>query len=225
MASLQEVSVASIGMSAEPEPETRVTGDVQVVVTDPLKGLRRGLASALQSAGFLFVEICDIESWLNSVRDRAMIVTVLSEEDLTLIEHICRSSTDCPVLALLANNELEEYRLAFLAGATGAIDRGADPKAIVACLEAACLGKSLLPAEVVRQQFAWSRAGHAHEPLLEFEVFWLSSLANGKSVAEVAKTAAYSERAMYRRLSELYRKMGATTRTGALLAAREWGLL
>lgn len=211
-------------MLAEPEADTRATVAVEVVVTDPLIGLRRGIASALQSAGFLYAEICDIESWLKSARDRAMIVTVVGEEDLTMIEQICQSFSDCPVLALLATDELEEYRSVFRSGATGAVDRGADPQVIVACLEAACAGKTLLPARVVRQ-FALSFGGHAHAPLFEFEVGWLSALANGTSVAEVAKSAAYSERAMYRRLSELYRKMGATTRTGALMTAREWGLL
>lgn len=54
---------------------------------------------------------------------------------------------------------------------------------------------------------------------------WLRALAAGSTVARLADEAGYSERAMFRLLSALYRDMGVDGRVQALMRARDEGWL
>ena len=54
---------------------------------------------------------------------------------------------------------------------------------------------------------------------------WLGSIAEGATVVEVAAAEGYSERHMRRLLADLYRRLGATGRVPALIAAARLGLL
>ena len=63
---------------------------------------------------------------------------------------------------------------------------------------------------------------HAISP---WEVHWLQMLANGATVADVARDASYSEREMFRLLNRLYRAMGARNRVEAIVMAARAGLL
>ncbi|MDQ3641282.1 MAG: hypothetical protein M3450_07420 [Actinomycetota bacterium] len=57
------------------------------------------------------------------------------------------------------------------------------------------------------------------------EVGWLQTLARGATVARLAGEVGYSEREMFRILSNLYQRMGVVSRTEALVQAAQWGLL
>ena len=68
--------------------------------------------------------------------------------------------------------------------------------------------------------------GHPAAPSLTVvEQAWLRRLATGGTVAGLARSCGYSEREMYRRLSAVYQRLGARTRTEALLLAERIGLL
>ena len=54
---------------------------------------------------------------------------------------------------------------------------------------------------------------------------WLRSLAEGATVGEVAAAEGYSQRHMRRLLANLYRRLGATGRVPALVAAARLGFL
>jgi len=54
---------------------------------------------------------------------------------------------------------------------------------------------------------------------------WLSILANGGSVHDLAERVGYSERALYRLLHALYGRLGVSSRTEAILQASRRGLL
>jgi DNA-binding NarL/FixJ family response regulator len=58
----------------------------------------------------------------------------------------------------------------------------------------------------------------------EEEVGWLADLAAGETVARIAHETGYSERAMFRRLREVYERLGVTSRTEAIVAAERLGL-
>jgi DNA-binding CsgD family transcriptional regulator len=53
----------------------------------------------------------------------------------------------------------------------------------------------------------------------------LRLLGQGGTVAALAQSAAYSEREIHRLLAGIYRRLGASNRTDALLRAERWGLL
>ena len=54
---------------------------------------------------------------------------------------------------------------------------------------------------------------------------WLIALSHGTTVVRLADDFGYSERAMFRRLADLYVRLGATNRDEAVIAAQRAGLL
>lgn len=109
------------------------------------------------------------------------------------------------------------------AGATGVVALDAEPRSAIAVLRAAAEGKSILPTTVAREM---CRPQVGPRPQLERpEIDWLRSLADGATVMTVARAHGYSERELYRRLAGVYRRLGAASRTDALLIAERFGLL
>lgn len=127
------------------------------------------------------------------------------------------------VVVLVDVATAEVCATAVRAGVTGilTVDDASDD--VVAVLQAAACGRTVLPREVVQ---ALCRPESAAPPsLTTTEQNWLRRLAAGGTVSGLARSCGYSEREMYRRLSALYLRLGARTRTEALLQAERFGFL
>jgi DNA-binding NarL/FixJ family response regulator len=70
----------------------------------------------------------------------------------------------------------------------------------------------------------WPGAHTPRPDVTEQEVGWLGDLAAGETVARIADEAGYSERAMFRRLREVYERLGVTSRAEAIVVAERLGL-
>ncbi|WP_432570189.1 helix-turn-helix transcriptional regulator [Kineococcus sp. SYSU DK005] len=118
------------------------------------------------------------------------------------------------------------YLSALRAGAHG-IARTAAPLAeLIAVIDAAARGFTVLPAAVARALGAQLAAAAVPTPQLSTaERTWLRQLSDGASVSEVAVRSGYSERETYRLLARTYQRLGASSRTEALLIAQRAGLL
>jgi DNA-binding NarL/FixJ family response regulator len=81
-----------------------------------------------------------------------------------------------------------------------------------------------LPSSVARQ-IAFSLPVESDTGLTGEELTWLRRLADGSTVEQVADDAGFSERSMYRRMAAAYRKVGAETRTEAMVRLAQLGLL
>jgi DNA-binding NarL/FixJ family response regulator len=91
-------------------------------------------------------------------------------------------------------------------------------------LEAALAGDVIVSRAVVTALISSSRLQpDTEEPLEHEERRWLRQLASGMTVARLANTAGYSERAMYRLLNGVYDRLGVTNRTEALMRANALG--
>jgi DNA-binding NarL/FixJ family response regulator len=126
---------------------------------------------------------------------------------------------------MLDDASLASYVRAISAGAIGAVPRDATPADVRETFTAAVAGRSILPTDVVRALASTSTEVTANEPVRPTprEAAWLQDLARGVSVARLADRAGYSERMMFRRLRELYARLGASGRTDALIRARDNG--
>lgn len=127
------------------------------------------------------------------------------------------------VVVLVDVATAEVCATAVRAGVTGilAADDGSDDVLVV--LKAAARGRTVLPQDVVR---ALCRPEAATPPsLTPTEQAWLRRLAAGGTVSALARSCGFSEREMYRRLSGVYLRLGARTRTEALLMAERFGVL
>jgi DNA-binding NarL/FixJ family response regulator len=198
---------------------------VRIAVWDPLPIYRRGMMTALAGAGLSSEEPEDLLEWSSEQQHRVAFLTVRSRRELTLLTQLKGSWPDLILIAVLADENVEMHVMAVKAGATAAVGRTATPEEILEVLNAAVRGVSMLPAEAVRALAAPKAAHDQVNPLTPREIEWLKALSQGKTVAQLAESVGYSERAMYRLLRTMYRRMNAANRTEAVLIASRAGWL
>jgi DNA-binding NarL/FixJ family response regulator len=199
---------------------------MRIAVLDPLPVFRQGLMAVLGDSSFEVRSPDDLLTWIREERRPFVLITLLSSDDWTLLARLRETRPDTTVIAVLADASLHSHVHAILSGAVAAVSRDALPETLRKVFEAAVAGESLLPVEVVRALTGSQPMQEKDEstPSTE-EIGWLRELAFGTTVAQLADQAGYSERAMFRLLRALYRRVGARNRTEALMRAQERGWL
>lgn len=186
-----------------------------VAVLERAAAYRRGLEAALTAAGFTTTE--------PSVAD-ALLVTLSSAEGCAAADE--GTAAGKLVVALLPEATAAQYAHALGHGAASAAAWDADPGDIVATLDQALRGWARLPSAVAAALAAEWPGAHLPRPeISEDEASWLIDLAAGHTVSRIADQTGYSERAMFRRLHELYTRLGVSGRAEAIVVAERLGLL
>jgi DNA-binding NarL/FixJ family response regulator len=196
--------------------------NISVTVVEPAVAYRRGLESCLAAAGLKTDAPVSPLVWALEKQNRVAIVTLRDRESCDLIEAIAASGGI--VVALLPEPTRDAYWHAIRHGAASAVDWNADPEMMIAAVIQATRGQTLLPREVIGSLS--SHSGNAHSPIIEpEEVEWLGALAHGATVVALAAEIGYSERAMFRKLHDLYVRLGVKSRSEALVEAERLGIL
>lgn len=200
-----------------------------VGISDPLPVFRGGLRAALTQASFVVCEPADIVGWTrlpqaNQGDRRAVLLSLATQTDWVILDRVHDGQSEIAVVALLQQPSNAGYRNALARGALSAAPRGATCEHIVNVVRAAVEGCALLPATVAHAM-ADSISAASAEGLKEEERRWLRALGDGASVEDLAWEFGYSRRTMYRRLSAIYRRLGADRRDAALLTAARIGLI
>lgn len=186
-----------------------------VAVLERAAAYRRGLEEALVAAGFTTAAPEEAE---------AILITLVSGTGCDAADAAVAAGK--VVVALLPDAVPAEYAHALGHGAVAAVAWDADPGEIVTTLGQALKGWSRLPATTATALAAeWPGAHQPRPEISEDEVAWLVDLAAGNTVARIADQTGYSERAMFRRLHELYTRLGVNGRAEAIVAAERLGLL
>lgn len=215
-----KLDVAAASAETQPASPPRRT----VALLDPTPTYRKGLAVALEEAGFLPVEPADLEEWVSSGSTSLILVTINQDEDWNAIPSAAFAA-GAPIVVLLPSPTPEAYAAVFRRGATGAAPWSADPEHIVRVLDGAADGLAVVPFEVTR---ALATEGCAPAPpdwVTSGTVDCLQKLAEGLTVVALAQRSRCSERAMYRRLQCIYGRMGVNNRSEAIALASRWGLI
>jgi DNA-binding NarL/FixJ family response regulator len=203
---------------------------IRVAVWDPLPVYRRGLVATLSDVGLQVdgpEEPEDIVAWSAGRERRAALITVdaTSGQGLHVIARLRELPSRPVVLALLTDSTVEGYIRAMVTGASSAAPRNASPELLRQVFLEALGDRCLLPIEVVKALLFEIRPAEAEERLTDQHLEWLTKLSQGASIADLADTIGYSERAMYRLLRDLYVRMGVSNRTEALMKASRHGWL
>jgi DNA-binding NarL/FixJ family response regulator len=187
-----------------------------VAVAETAMSFRRGIDTALEGSGFRPVAVEDSPD--------AVLATLRFPEGCETVTKLVAAGA--VVVALLPDPTPEAHAHAYGHGAAGTVDWNADPEEIVASLDAALEGRTRLPIEVTRVLAAEWPNLHAPRPEIdEDEADWLVALATGTTVARLADDTGYSERALFRKLHDLYDRLGVTSRAEAIVTAERLGLL
>jgi DNA-binding NarL/FixJ family response regulator len=201
---------------------TSVTGKIAVV--DRIPTFRAGLAAVLEQGGFEVAEPAPPDFRMSYARLDAAVVTVHTS-DMRTIRALLADFPELIVVAVLVSPEVTDFRGALRAGAHSGVHWDSKPDDIIAVVRAAIDGQTLLPTRIVRSLAEWSVESPADGTLCEDEVRWLRAIARGTSVVRLARNEGYSQREIFRRLADLYGRMGVRNRHEAIALASQWGLL
>jgi DNA-binding NarL/FixJ family response regulator len=200
---------------------------VQVAVVDPLPLFRDGAVAALVAAGYVVQTPGDALTWIRQAPRAVMVLSVLGEADWRILaEAATISSTALSVVVMLEEESVAAGVRAVRAGAQSVLARHASAEVLRRTVSAVIDGQSVMPAVVTGALVSGVGLDAGSARLLSAErLSWLRALAAGSTVARLADEAGYSERAMFRLLSALYRDMGVGGRVEALMRARDEGWL
>jgi DNA-binding NarL/FixJ family response regulator len=192
---------------------------------DPAASYRNGLCAALSTAGFAPTELADPRDWAATAGRRVLLWTVRSPKDWKGFKALRGLNPELVLVALLVDLTPDAYAEALRSGAVAAVAWEAAPEDIVKVLAAALAGDTLIPAGVAQALAAKLPAVEDPDWITHEELTWLSILADGGTVHDLAEKVGYSERALYRLLHALYGRLGVSNRTEAILQASRRGFL
>jgi DNA-binding NarL/FixJ family response regulator len=199
-------------------------GRREVAVLDPLPLVRLGALAAL-GGGVELASGDDLTAWLDRQTSGILLLTVHDEDSwsrLAAAEH----HADVRTVAVLAPFTETRAARALRLGAAHVAARDNSAEAFRRVVRDVEDGIVRVPLSVMRAATAVPRHGVRRDvEMSDAELGWLRSLAEGRTMASVAAGSGYSERALYRKLSEVYRALGVANRTQALIVARDEGWL
>jgi len=200
---------------------------VQVAVVDPLPLFRDGAVAALTADGYVVQTPGDVVAWAGQVRGAVVLLTVQAEADWGVLARLGETGSDVnPLVVLLGEESTAAGARAVRAGARSVLDRQVSADVLRRTVSATIDGQAVLPAAVAAMLVSGSGTDAGPARALSAEkLSWLRALAGGSTVAQLARQAGYSERAMFRLLRSLYRDMGVGGRVQALMRAQEQGWL
>ncbi|MBM2623387.1 response regulator transcription factor [Actinoplanes sp. LDG1-06] len=195
---------------------------VEIAVMDPLPMFAEGVVHALATAHMAAEAPADLLGWANSRESAVVVMTVAAPHHWEPIHRLVAGGHRVVVLLDDENGPLGAH--AVRAGARAVLSRAATGGTLLRTIEAVLDGQVLMPVAVAAG-IAAATTGAAGGTLTTDQVSWLEALAAGGTVAQLAERVGYSERAMFRLLQDVYRRMGAANRLQAIMKAQQQGLL
>lgn len=200
----------------------RVVGvPLRLLVIDSQEVFRIGLVTSLQAGGFTVEDAADPAAAGCAPVTADVVVAVVREvAELYVVAHLVG---DCavPVVGLLDRTVIEHGARALRGGLTAVLATDTASAVICAAVELAAAGVSAVPRALVEDLLAQA----ASTSLSLEERNWLTELAAGHTVVELAVRHGWSERSVYRMLREVYDRLGAANRGEAVAIASRDGLL
>jgi NarL family two-component system response regulator YdfI len=153
-------------------------------------------------------------------------------DGLTAIQHLREEQPDSAIIILTTYNEDEMMLRGLRAGALGYLLKDMQRETLIATIEAAARGETLLKPEILQRVLAYQqRAGQRHSapadamPLTERELEVLRAAALGEHNKEIARRLDISERTVKAHLTSVYNKLGVDSRAAAIAQAAQAGWL
>jgi len=206
-------------MGAGGNSPPNVTKEVVVLISEPDE--RSRVRVALEAGGYVAVLPHQILPWATARRPHVLLVTDDTPRAGAVRAAITEAVPEAACVVLTNEPTPTRYRL-LLSSCTAVLPAAAADADLLAAVAAAWRALACLPATAARALTGNDATRPAVTPR---EAAWLRDLADGATVGGLARSAGYSQREMYRLLANLYTRLGASTRTEALLRADRCGLL
>ncbi|KAF0257157.1 response regulator [Clavibacter michiganensis] len=204
---------------------------IRLVIADDHPVVRAGLHAVLDAAA-------DIDVIGEAATPAEAVALAASEDpDLVLMDlqfgqertgadatRQIRAAEAAPYVLILTNYDSDgDILSAVEAGASGYLLKDAPPAELLAAVRAAAAGESALAPAVASRLLARMRAPRVSLSSREIEVLRL--VADGASNTDVAARLHITDATVKSHLVHVFSKLGVSSRTGAVAAARELGVL
>ncbi|MET7427225.1 DNA-binding response regulator [Dactylosporangium sp. NPDC005555] len=194
-----------------------------VAVVDPLPLYCQGVAAALAAHGFDVETPHDVLAWFHETSRGVLLLTLAAARDWSLLARLTDLPSRCDVIGLTADGSVEAGVRAIRLGVRSVLSRDVTGDVLRHTIEATARGQAVMPSAVAT---ALAGAGSSEPAGVSAEqVTWLRRLSEGETIAQLARHAGYSERAMFRLLQSLYQALGVHNRMQAVMYALEQGWL
>jgi len=216
--------MADLRHDAHPDAPT-AREPLAVRVHDAVPVYVAGLITALKAAGYPAAATGNPRSWAAQPERRALLLTIRTERDWTLLATLPTDNPQLIILALLTEPTPATHQEAYRRGATAAVAWDAPLDTITRVLAAAAQGHILLTSASAHALAAGTLTDPHPDQFSDRELDWLRQLATGVSVTTLARRSGLSDRSVYRRLANLYTRLGVANRSAAIATAIRWRLL
>ncbi|SCG40260.1 helix-turn-helix domain-containing protein [Micromonospora coxensis] len=196
----------------------------KLLVVDPVATTREGVALILESCGFQVDRSDSADAYPTHRHTDAVVMNVHTEDDFTGVRAL-RDRHDSVIVALLRSSEARDYQAALTSGARAACAWDTSPQDLAMVVTAAVAGRTVLPTGIVERLVGLMQEAPPEPTVSAEDLRWLQLLARGGSVTELSTIAGYSPREVFRRLRQLYQRMGVSNRQQAIALAGTWGLV
>lgn len=207
-----------------------MTEPLTVLIVDDHPVVRAGLRTLLTASGRIEV------AGEAETGERALALLGSLEVDVVLMDlqmgagmdgvaatEQIRSADGPPVLILTTYDTDADILRAVEAGAAGYLLKDAPPDDLLGAVEAAARGETALAPRVAQRLITRMRSPRPQ--LTDREVAVLGAVGRGLTNRAVARELCISEATVKTHLVHVFEKLGVDSRTGAVAAAREAGLL
>ena len=213
------------------ESQSTAHRDVRVLVQDDGSIVTGGMARALEQQGYLVTHIEDLataQTRASPIETTVAVLHVCQEEAFAAVAHLRLVRPDLLLVALFAERSADGARRALAAGAVAVLDSEQTTAECSSVIVAALEGWTALPTTLMQDLVSESIGASEAKPsevLSEGECTMLAELGSGATVAAFANHHHFSERTVYRRLKDAYRRLGVLSLRDAVAVARHRGLL
>ena len=199
---------------------------VELAVCDPLPVFRYGLLCALGVGGVDLATVEEARVWLAGRTAGVLLLTLNNDAALALLDQLRGRQTSVSVVVVIPTASEIEVANVLRAGAVNYVPREAPTSRFREVVDETLRGSVTLTIAALHAAVAppHLRTSALNGPS-DVEVGWLRQLAAGSTVAALSEAAGYSERMMFRKLRDLYWRLGVDSKTGALMLAQNAGWL
>ncbi|WP_243788383.1 hypothetical protein [Saccharopolyspora gloriosae] len=199
------------------------TRNAVVLIAHGIPTYRYGLALGLEQSEFAVQESAPADAPNTGEWDACLVE--VSRSDSSTLSALRDARPAGVLIALLDEPDADDYRAALRIGADGLVAQDAALDEIITVLRLALRGTVLLPRGIARSLATGVTRPPTALNLTGVDRELLTRLAMGSPVADIAKSAGYSERQMYRLVREIYHRLGSRNRSEAIATATRWGLI
>lgn len=177
----------------------------------------KGLSETLQASGFSVEPVLgDPLAWLDAGLDRLLLLGGFDFWEQGVVEG--------PVIAVVESMDPIEVAHRIRAGAIGVISYDVSDPALVAAVQLASVGQTVVPLSWL-QELASHWADTAGPEIDSSDMDLPRRIAEGATVVQLAHEIHFSERAVHSRLAALYRRLAVSNRSQAIALASRRGWL